>query len=60
MLGSGFGNQPPEVEFKKGEQKTAVKNNAPSIKIGLTKEDEIRIGLEMIPMFQAKEQELTS
>lgn len=26
---------------------------------GLTKEDEIKIGLEMIPMFQAKEEELT-
>jgi len=29
------------------------------LKIGLTKEDEIQIGLEMIPMFQAKEEELT-
>ena len=35
-------------------------NNAPAMKMGLSKEDEIRIGLEMIPMFQAKEQELTS
>lgn len=24
---------------------------------GLTKEDEIKIGLEMVPMFQAKEEE---
>lgn len=27
-------------------------------RFGLTKEDEIQIGLEMIPMFQAKEEEL--
>lgn len=42
-------------------QKPKEQNNAPpKIQIGLTKEDEIRIGLEMIPMFQAKESELTS
>ena len=28
-------------------------------KSGLTKEEEIQIGLDMIPMFQAKEEELT-
>lgn len=27
-------------------------------RVGLTKEEEIQIGLEMIPMFQAKEEEL--
>ena len=30
-----------------------------SIKMGLTKEQEIQIGLDMIPMFKAKEHDLT-
>lgn len=35
-------------------KKEPIKTN----RFGLTKEDEIQIGLEMIPMFQAKEEEL--
>jgi hypothetical protein len=46
---------------KESAQKPKPEQNAPpKIQMGLTKEDEIRIGLEMIPMFQAKESELTS
>lgn len=40
--------------------KTQSKTRKSQIKIGLSKEDEINIGLEMIPMFQAKEEELTA
>jgi hypothetical protein len=37
-----------------------VEKPQPKLKqIGITKEDEIQIGLEMVPMFQAKEEELT-
>jgi hypothetical protein len=31
----------------------------PKMKMHLTKEDEIQIGLDMIPMFKAKEHDLT-
>jgi hypothetical protein len=50
-----------KLAAKESAQKPKAELNAPpKIQIGLTKEDEIRIGLEMIPMFQAKESELTS
>ena len=40
------------------ERETTAKKGGNSGKIRLSKEQEVQIGLEMIPMYQAKEEEL--
>ena len=46
------------------EEKTPYQSSTKKLKPGelfkLSKEDQIQIGLDMIPMFQAKEEELTN
>ena len=47
-------------EDKPAAYNSSVKKLKPGEHFKLSKEDQIQIGLDMIPMFQAKEEELTS
>lgn len=48
------------MKDEKPNNTSSVKKLKPGEAFKLSKEDQIQIGLDMIPMFQAKEEELTS